>query len=268
MDYNEEYAKSLIAKVHWIWAKTYPSIPHEYIVRGKCGLSDDEFLYLVMAQREYGVHEQWHKYNFPYLYVNGYKYWTMGDAIEDTVILNRQKVFSEFDNIDPVYQDYGEQLLTDTFHLFNSTFDSQELYECGCGIGTSIPQLCVSPEKYRGVDPSKKAIEKLKESYPAYANRVFAMSFEESVNYWSKGRLVVLATFGASSYFMEQYLRILVQSGQNYFLMFYKEGYCPVCFREMHHFDYSDEALRSIFPNANIALIDNYMILSSKPFVL
>jgi hypothetical protein len=31
--------------------------------------------------------------------MDGYKYWTMGDPIPDTIILNRQKVFSEFDTL-------------------------------------------------------------------------------------------------------------------------------------------------------------------------
>ena len=41
MKYNEEHARALIGKVKWIWAKTYLSVPHEYIVRGKCGLTDE-----------------------------------------------------------------------------------------------------------------------------------------------------------------------------------------------------------------------------------
>ena len=99
MNYSESYARTLISRVQWTWAKTYISIPHEYIVRGRCGLTEAEFVYLINAQREYGIPEQWHKYNFPYLYIDGYKYWTMGDAIKETTIINRQKVFSEFDNI-------------------------------------------------------------------------------------------------------------------------------------------------------------------------
>ena len=87
MTYDESYARQLIARCGWTWAKTYITIPHEYIVRNKCGLTDQEFEYLVQTQREYGIHEQWHKYNFPYLYIDGHKYWTMGDAIKDTVAL-------------------------------------------------------------------------------------------------------------------------------------------------------------------------------------
>ena len=267
MEYSEEYAKSLIAKVQWIWAKTYPSIPHEYIVRGKCGLSDEDFLYLVVAQRTHGVHEQWHKYNFPYLYIDGYKYWTMGDAIEETIILNRQKVFSEFDILD--YKDcYDENLMKRVSILFNSVFSGASIYEAGCGNGSTIKYFGVPSYKYRGIDPSKKAVELLKENYPEYGKWVFNMSFEESVNYWSKGDAVVLATLGAASYFMHQYLKILSQSGVDYFLMFYKEGYCPKQFIQMHHFNYSDKFLLSLFPNGFMSLIDNYRVLTSKQLPL
>ena len=265
MDYNEGYAKSLIEKGKWIWAKTYPSIPHEYIIRNKCGLSDDEFLYLVVAQRTYGVHEQWHKYNFPYLYLDGYKYWTMGDAIEETIILNRQKVFSEFDNLD-CHMACPEDLMKTVSVLYNSLFPGRSIYEAGCGNGNTIKYFGIPYNKYRGVDPSSKAIESLKEAFPEYGKWVFNMSFEESVNYWTKGDAVVLATFGAASYFMHQYLNILSQSEKDYFLMFYKEGYCPQQYAQMHHFNYTDEFLQSIFPHGFMRLIDNYRVITSKQF--
>lgn len=92
MRYDPTYAESLIERCRWTLAKTYPSIPHEYIVRGKCELTDEEFVYLVNAQREYGKVEKWHRYEFPYLYVGKYKYWTMGERIEETIIINRQRV--------------------------------------------------------------------------------------------------------------------------------------------------------------------------------
>ena len=63
-------------------------------------MGEENFLMIVLAQRDLGTNEIWGKYNFPYLYVDGYKYWTMGDTFENTTILNRQKVFSEFDKLD------------------------------------------------------------------------------------------------------------------------------------------------------------------------
>lgn len=266
MTYDESYARSLIARCQWTWAKTYISIPHEYIVRNRCGLSDQEFEYLVQAQREYGIHEQWHKYNFPYLYIDGYKYWTMGDAIKDTVIINRQKVFSEFDNIDVVEPEelwelpYNEMLLR-----FIQHFGKREVYEVGCGTGKTFEQFYLEPQKYRGIDPSSKAIAKFKASHPELSSRLFCSSFEESVNYWSKTDAVILATFGAASYFMKPYLKILAESGRDYYIMFYREGFCLKEFKQMHHFNYTYKELNELFPKAYFQEWLDYYIVSTKP---
>lgn len=264
MDYSESYIRTLISRVQWTWAKTYVSLPHEYIVRGRCGLSDEEFEFLVQAQREHGIHEQWHKYNFPYLYIDGYKYWTMGDAIENTTVINRQKVFSEFDNIGVTEEIQSDSLYNQVAQIFNAAFPNRDVYEVGCGTGVTYERFNIEPTRYRGVDPSKKAIGQFKQSHPELSNRIFVNSFEESVNYWSKGSAVVLATFGAASYFMPQYLEILAKSSQDYFLMFYKEDYCPDQFKGMHQFIYSDNALPVIFPDGCIYPLDNYRIVCSK----
>lgn len=84
--------REMIARCEWTFAKTMPWCPHEYIVRDKCTLSDEEFVYFVNMQREYGVKEHWGKYYFPYLYIDDYKYWTMGAPIDETIIINRAKV--------------------------------------------------------------------------------------------------------------------------------------------------------------------------------
>lgn len=91
MIYNEAKLRNLIGKCKWTFAKTMPTCPHEYIVRNKCALSDEEFVYFVQSQRQFGIPQQWWKYNFPYLHIDGYKYWTMGDSINNTIIINRAK---------------------------------------------------------------------------------------------------------------------------------------------------------------------------------
>ena len=263
MQYDESYARKLINQVQWTWAKTYVAVPHEYIVRGRCGLTDQEFEYLVHAQREYGIPEQWHKYYFPYLYIDGYKYWTMGDAIENTTIINRQKVFSEFDNIGVMEEFQSDALYNQVAQMFHTAFPGRDVYEVGCGTGVTFDRFHIVPTRYRGVDPSKKAIEQFKKSHPELSNRLFVNSFEESVNYWSKGSAVVLATFGAASYFMHQYLEILTKSGQDYFLMFYKEDYCPEQFKGMHHYEYMDKDLLAIFSDSQQTHLENYRIITS-----
>ena len=84
--------REMVARCEWTFAKTMPWCPHEYIVRGKCPLSEEEFIYFIDMQRNYGKVERWGKYITPYLYIDDYKYWTMGAPYEETIIMNRAKI--------------------------------------------------------------------------------------------------------------------------------------------------------------------------------
>ena len=89
LDYDK--LRKMITRCEWTFAKTMPFAPHEYIVKERCPLSAEEFEYFVNMQREHGIRERWGKYNNPYLYVDDYKYWTMGAPLEDTTVINRAK---------------------------------------------------------------------------------------------------------------------------------------------------------------------------------
>lgn len=89
---NYDKLREMIARCEWTFAKTMPWCPHEYIVRGKCPLTEEEFLYFIDMQRRFGKVERWGKYNNPYLYIDDYKYWTMGAPYEETTVINRAKV--------------------------------------------------------------------------------------------------------------------------------------------------------------------------------
>lgn len=89
---NYSMLREMIDRCKWTFAKTMPFAPHEYIVKNNCPLTTEEFEYLINMQREYGIREQWGKYNNSYLYIDDYKYWTMGAPIEETTVINRAKV--------------------------------------------------------------------------------------------------------------------------------------------------------------------------------
>ena len=95
--------RSMIARCKWTFAKSMPFAPHEYIVREKCPLTTEEFEYFVNMQREHGVKERWGKYNNPYLYIDDYKYWTMGAPIEETTVINRAKA-SAVNDVHQLYE--------------------------------------------------------------------------------------------------------------------------------------------------------------------
>ena len=89
--FNYDKLRSMIVRCEWTFAKTMPFAPHEYIVKDKCPLTTEEFESFVNMQREHGVKERWGKYNNPYLYIDDYKYWTMGAPLEETTVINRAK---------------------------------------------------------------------------------------------------------------------------------------------------------------------------------
>lgn len=90
IDYHKLH--EMIARCKWTFAKSMPFAPHEYIVKDKCPLSKEEFEYFVTMQRQFGIKERWGKYNNSYLYIDDYKYWTMGAPLEQTTVINRARV--------------------------------------------------------------------------------------------------------------------------------------------------------------------------------
>jgi hypothetical protein len=80
--------KSFIEKSSWIFAKTYAKTwPHEYIVRDQV----DEALFIALVEhiRANGYVGKFYKMDITYFDEDGMVYWTMGDPIETTTIINR-----------------------------------------------------------------------------------------------------------------------------------------------------------------------------------
>lgn len=109
IDYDK--LRSMIAHCKWTFAKSMPFAPHEYIVKEKCPLTTNEFEYFVNMQREHGVKERWGKYNNPYLYIDDYKYWTMGAPLEETTVINRAKA-SAVNDVHQLYEGINKENTT------------------------------------------------------------------------------------------------------------------------------------------------------------
>lgn len=261
-NYDLSRITCLLAQEEWIWAKTMPGVPHEYIVRGKCRMSEEDFLMIVHAQRDLGKYEVWGKYNFPYLYLDGYKYWTMGDTFENTIILNRQKVFAEFEGLEnPSLPFYSKEMLQRIAYNINRLYPEMPVFEVISGDGALANLLEVSPSMYRGCHPSKKLTEVFKENCPHLAHRITCRSFEECYRQWNCSDEVIVATFGSPNYIMRPYLKMLAEHRRKVFLMFYKEGYCPSVYRSIHHYEYGLEDIQSVFHRYHVTRYDNYMVV-------
>ncbi|KXW55482.1 hypothetical protein [Ferrovum sp. PN-J185] len=82
-----EDIKYFISQCNWTFAKTMPESPHWYIVRNK--ENNDDFVKFVMFIRENGQTRTWNNRKFIYLDIDNYSYWTMGNPISDTTIINK-----------------------------------------------------------------------------------------------------------------------------------------------------------------------------------
>lgn len=83
-----EKIKNFIKDSNWIFAKTYAKTwPHEYIVRDR--VDENLFVETVKHIRENGYIGKFYKMNITYYDEDGMVYWTMGDPIETTTIINR-----------------------------------------------------------------------------------------------------------------------------------------------------------------------------------
>lgn len=73
----------------WIFAKTMPESPHFYTLRREWE-RDEDFLEVVQAIRRYGYLEVYKGLRYTMLNVNGWKYWTMGAPLPQTILINRK----------------------------------------------------------------------------------------------------------------------------------------------------------------------------------
>lgn len=85
---KEQFAR-FIQRRRWKFAKTMPHWPHEYTVTDWRPDEQQEFQEAVRFIQETGVTESFSGKDYRYVYVDGWKYWTMGAAPEETILINR-----------------------------------------------------------------------------------------------------------------------------------------------------------------------------------
>jgi hypothetical protein len=88
--------RDFIAACKWTFAKTMPEWPHEYIVRGR--VDTNLFESLVLHIRAKGFEGKFYQKNLTYFETDGMLYWTMGEPIEETTIINRCRKENSYEN--------------------------------------------------------------------------------------------------------------------------------------------------------------------------
>ena len=84
----QENIKNRLEENQWIFAKTMPEMPHFYTLK-RTWSNEKEFESTVIYIRKHGIEEEFAGKQYTYLYLGNFKYWTMGEAIKDTILINR-----------------------------------------------------------------------------------------------------------------------------------------------------------------------------------
>lgn len=80
--------KEFVDKESWIFAKTYAKTwPHEYLVKKR--VNPELFTQLVRHIRKHGYQGSFYRKPITYFDESGMVYWTMGEPVEETTIINR-----------------------------------------------------------------------------------------------------------------------------------------------------------------------------------
>ena len=90
MTANETRYRKYIGSVRWQFAKTYADTwPHEYTIREWTPDQEQEFVWFAQYIREHGITRPFFKRMHTYFEVDEWEYWTMGEPIDEIVVLNR-----------------------------------------------------------------------------------------------------------------------------------------------------------------------------------
>ncbi len=81
---------ALLEAAPWTFAKTMPHNPHHYTLRAKWAEAD--FVWVVEQIRAHGYTERFKGRAYTLFAVNGFKYWTMGNPLPETTLINRKTV--------------------------------------------------------------------------------------------------------------------------------------------------------------------------------
>ena len=87
---NKSEVDKLLGEAKYNFAKTMPGIPHYYtLIRD--WENKERFTEVVKFIRENGVEGSFYSRKFIYYFADGWKYWTMDDNPNDTILINREK---------------------------------------------------------------------------------------------------------------------------------------------------------------------------------
>jgi hypothetical protein len=87
--------RRFVESEQWTFAKTIPEWPHEYLVRDR--VDPSLFEELIHHIRRHGSKGRFYQRTLIYFADDGLLYWTMGEPIEVTTIINRCREENSFE---------------------------------------------------------------------------------------------------------------------------------------------------------------------------
>jgi len=228
MIYDDQIATAL-SSAEYVFAKTMPTNPHWYTLVYKW--KDKALFYEVVKYiRKHGVIEMFWRKPYTVFFMNGYKYWTMGAPLEETILINRKPVelphpYDAVENYTSAFsseEDIQEEC--DLWDVIGRPPAGAKVIDVGCGDGMLLrnnPQ--VAPNDYLGLDPSITMVNAFKQANPGF--EVLHTSFE---HLHSPKADFVYALFGTASYIHpdeREKFRALLKPGGKAVLMFYANTY-------------------------------------------
>ena len=90
-----------IKRQHWIFASTYKDVsPHWYIIKNVLSTQDKAiFEEFVLFIRHHGYVQRFKGRDYICFNIGKHKYWTMGNPVPETYIINRATIVSAKNNI-------------------------------------------------------------------------------------------------------------------------------------------------------------------------
>jgi SAM-dependent methyltransferase len=212
-----------------------PRNPHEYCLRSQT--DDETFVRFVNIIRHYGYEEEYFGRVYIRLDFNDYYYWTMGDTIENTILINRKRRNgAQYDLIVDKYDDLfkdPESIAEDREIVKMINYNYGRVLDIGCGTGL-LADYCVFDD-YVGIDPSLKMLDIFRMKHNDYSDKLIHTDFESF--YAPKKFDIAVALYGVASYINPLYYKKIfdvLNDGGRYFLMFYADDYYPHTYEKTH----------------------------------
>lgn len=272
--------QDFIARQKWVFAKTMPQHPHEYVVKKNLSFFNQRLFEQITSYiRLYGRDERYlgtHPVR-QYLYLGEWKYWTMGAPVLQTTILNRAKTEAhpydkmQYETLFTGPDDLAEEKeLVDmavehifgykpahkhTLAFMNEPATTAHVLDIGCGDGLFIRYSEHPNHLYTGFDPSIRMLNNFAAAHPNYEPRLFLTRVEDVAPRLNERFDAIIALYGPPNYIPFQFfpmgMQRLLAPGGKYFLCFFKEGYSPLAYErsgiKADHFVYSKELLEETF---------------------